>query len=131
MGNNGIDTSVLFPQPIRPTPKDGGSPKPSSAGESSRFAEILEEKKRGVSLSFSKHAEARLQARGITLSAEDVTRLGGIVDAIARKGGRESLVMMGDSAFIVSVANRTVVTAIDRDGMKGSVFTNIDSAAIV
>lgn len=131
MGDNLIDTTVLFPQPLRPAPRDGGSPRPSSAGEPSRFAEILEGKKRGVSLSFSKHAEARLQARGITLSEEDVNRLGGIVDAIARKGGRESLVMMGDSAFIVSVANRTVVTAIDRDGMKGSVFTNIDSAAIV
>ena len=33
-------------------------------------------------------------------------------------------------AFVVSVPNRTVITAVDRDHMKQQVFTNIDSAVI-
>ena len=39
--------------------------------------------------------------------------------------------MMGDSALVVSVKNRTVVTALDKTQMKGNVFTNIDSAVII
>ena len=33
--------------------------------------------------------------------------------------------------LVVSVSNRTVVTAVDRAGMQGNVFTKIDSAVIV
>ena len=33
-------------------------------------------------------------------------------------------------AFVVSVPNRTVITAVDRDHMREHVFTNIDSAVI-
>jgi flagellar operon protein len=39
--------------------------------------------------------------------------------------------MMGDAALVVSVKNRTVVTALDRQSMQGNVFTNIDSAVVV
>jgi flagellar operon protein len=38
---------------------------------------------------------------------------------------------MDDLAFIVSVKNRTVITVIDGQHLKDSVFTNIDSAIIV
>ena len=55
-------------------------------------------------------------------------QLEGAVDSVAQKGGKESLILMGDAALVVSVKNRTVVTAMDRQGMKGNVFTNIDSA---
>jgi len=57
-------------------------------------------------------------------------RLEGAVDRLAAKGGREAIVMMDKLAVVVSVANGTVITAVDQDGMKDQVFTNIDSAAI-
>jgi flagellar operon protein len=53
------------------------------------------------------------------------------VNSVAQKGGKDSLVMMGDAALVVSVKNRTVVTAMDRSQMKGNVFTNIDSAVVI
>ena len=53
------------------------------------------------------------------------------MDSVAKKGGKESLIMQGDTAFVVSVANRTVITAMDRKNMAGSVITNIDSAAVI
>jgi flagellar operon protein len=53
------------------------------------------------------------------------------VDRAAAKGARESLVMMDDVALVVSVKNRTVITAVDRAHLKDNVFTNIDSAVIV
>jgi flagellar operon protein len=35
-----------------------------------------------------------------------------------------------DKAFVVSVRNRTVITAVDSAHMREHVFTNIDSAVI-
>jgi flagellar operon protein len=56
--------------------------------------------------------------------------LGGIEKA-AQKGAKESLVMIDDIALVVSVRNRTVITAVDQQHLKENVFTNIDSAVIV
>ena len=53
------------------------------------------------------------------------------VNKAAAKGARQSLLVMDNQAFIVSVTNRTVITALDGSSMKENVFTNIDSAVIV
>ncbi len=53
------------------------------------------------------------------------------VDRAAAKGARESLVLMDNVALVVSIKNRTVITAVDKANLKESVFTNIDSAVIV
>lgn len=129
-----IDNSILFPQPIQapvrpknPTPIQGGT----EAGKNSPFAKVLDQKLTGQPVRLSQHAAERLKSRGISLSEADMKQLAGAVDSVAQKGGKESLVLMGDAALVVSVKNRTVVTAMDRQGMKGNVFTNIDSAVIV
>ena len=49
----------------------------------------------------------------------------------AAKGAKESLVMVDNVALVVSVKNRTVITAVDQANLKDNVFTNIDSAVIV
>ena len=41
------------------------------------------------------------------------------------------ILMNNDLAFVVSVTNRTVITAMDGSSIKDNVFTNIDSAVIV
>lgn len=82
-------------------------------------------------LRFSQHALERMANRGIAFKPEDIVKLNEAVDRAAKKGSRESLVLMGDNAFIVSVKNKTVVTAMDREAMKENVFTNIDSTVIV
>ena len=50
---------------------------------------------------------------------------------MAQKGAREALIYLNDVALIVSVANRTVITAMDGASAKDNIFTNIDSAAIL
>jgi hypothetical protein len=35
------------------------------------------------------------------------------------------------AALVVSVTNRTIVTVLDREEMRGNVFTNIDSAVVM
>ena len=73
----------------------------------------------------------RLQSRNISLSPEDMARMNAMADKAAAKGAKQSLFMMRDIAMVVSIKNRTVITAVDQDSMKENVFTNIDSAAII
>ena len=109
--------SILVPAP--PVRSDPRGP---------AFADVLANTTVGVQ--FSGHALQRVQRRGIELGTEAVQRLNEGVDRAAKKGARESVVFVDSRAFVVSVRNRTVVTAVDRDHMKDHVFTNIDSAVI-
>jgi flagellar operon protein len=85
----------------------------------------------GQGLKFSAHAKERLSLRNINLSAADLSRMNDAVNKAAAKGARQSLLVMDNQAFIVSVPNKTVITALDNNSMKENVFTNIDSAVIV
>jgi flagellar operon protein len=82
-------------------------------------------------LKFSAHAQQRLASRNITLSSDDVAKMNAMADKAAAKGSKQSLFMMRDTAMVVSITNRTVITAVDQNSMKDNVFTNIDSAAII
>ena len=82
-------------------------------------------------LKFSAHAMQRLQSRNISLTSEDVTKMNAMADKAAAKGAKNSLFIVRDVAMVVSIKNRTVITAVDSDSMKENVFTNIDSAAII
>ena len=82
-------------------------------------------------LKFSAHAMQRLQSRNISLTTEDVAKMNVMADKAAAKGAKNSLFIMRDVAMVVSIKNRTVITAVDSDSMKENVFTNIDSAAII
>ena len=97
----------------------------------SSFEDILKGADREAKeLKFSKHANERLLARDIKLSPKQVDRLHEGVLLARDKNINESLVMMDNLAFIVSVKNNTVVTALKQDETD-SVFTNIDGAVIV
>lgn len=124
---------IFIPNPIHPIRTERPQQQKPVAGQTgnSDFARVLDEKLPAQGLRFSQHAQDRLKARNITLSASDLASLEGAVNSVAQKGGKESLVMMGDSALVVSIKNRTVVTAMDKTQMKGNVFTNIDSAVII
>jgi len=92
------------------------------------FSEVLRsriEKESGVS--FSSHALERLGERNIDLSPEQLGRLSDAVGKAEEKGSRDSLVVIDDIACIVSIENRTVITALGGDSVKDHVFTNIDS----
>lgn len=81
-------------------------------------------------LKFSAHAQTRLASRGIPFGPDEIKRLEEAVGKAQGKGARESLVLMDNVALVVSVRNRTVITAVDAASLKDSVFTNIDSAVI-
>lgn len=80
---------------------------------------------------FSNHAIERMQSRGISFSPQDIQRINEAVDKAAAKGSKDSLLLMDESALIVSVKNKTIVTVMDKATMKENVFTNIDSTIVM
>lgn len=122
----------IFPQPIQPIKQ------PTHKGDFTKphlgpgFQEILQKEiKQNVPLKFSKHAEQRLQMRNINMDNKTLERLNQAVIKAEAKGAKESLVLMDDLAFVVSIKNKTVITAVDGESRKENIFTNIDSAIII
>ncbi len=78
-------------------------------------------------IKFSNHAVKRLETRNIQLSDEEINKIQSAVEKAEMKGSKDSLVMMSDTAFIVNIPNRTVVTALPVEFGGDNIFTNIDS----
>lgn len=110
-------------QPVRPTTGPA-------------FADVLRDTQRAgqaaaeTPVMFSKHALQRLERRQLSVDPGTMERLTDGLQRAAGKGSRDAVVLVDDTAFVVSVKNRTVITAVGRDQMKDHVFTNIDSAVI-
>ena len=95
------------------------------------FASVLAKSTAAVEApKFSRHALERVTRRGIQLDQSTLQRLGGGVSRAAAKGSRAAVVFVDNTAFVVSVPNNTVVTAVGSEHMREHVFTNIDSAVI-
>lgn len=94
------------------------------------FRQFLEQKvaEAKEEIKFSSHAEKRLTSRNIEMTPEIMNRLKNAVTKAKEKGAQETLMIFENFSLIVSVRNNTVITAIDNQGMKENVFTNIDSA---
>ncbi len=127
------DKFNIYPQPIVPlgqpvAPRPKGQP---AAGGGPSFEELLQGQVRGPGkLQFSRHALSRMESRGIQFGPEALSRLESAVSQVNAKGGRDSLVLLDQTALVVSVKNSTVVTVVDQQSLTGNVFTNIDSAII-
>jgi flagellar operon protein len=139
--DSGSAQSVLLDQISKiKQPQTGVRPESGvKAGQSGTFADVLNDRLAETTkpkleeslLKFSAHAKARLQSRNIDLNAEDMAQLQEAVKKVQAKGSRESLILSDKGAFLVSVENNTVITAMDRDSLKENVFTNIDSTIMI
>lgn len=96
------------------------------------FEEVLSRKlesKAGVD--FSNHALRRLESRQIDLAGSRLERLNRGVELAAEKGSSDALVLVDETAFVVSVKNNRVITTMSNEDLKGNIFTNIDSTVII
>ena len=94
------------------------------------FQSLLQQAEKKVS--FSQHAISRMQSRGISLNEQTLSKLDDTVEKLARKGAKESLIYLKDEvALVVSIKNRTVITAMEGAQENDNIITNIDSAAII
>jgi len=128
-------------QSINPTAAAGKKPAPAGSpfvknANSPSFAQTLAEKTstaektsaaQAGEVKFSNHAQQRLEKRQISLTEDGLARLSQAVDKASQRGGRESMVLMDDMAFIVNVKDRVIVTALDSASRREGVFTQIDS----
>ncbi len=101
-----------------------GSQVTNRAQSGSSFADTLAKVE---GLRFSNHAQKRLDDRAISLPEDGMQRLNEAVEKANARGGKESLILMDDLAFIVNVKDRVVVTTMDAKQRGEGVFTQIDS----
>ncbi len=127
--------SVIYNnKPILPIGKPIPAQKPADKKETAGagFETIFRsELERQNGVKFSKHAIERLQTRNITLTGEDLGKINEAVNKAAEKGVKETLIIMGNSAFIANVKNKMIITAAVEENLKNNVFTNIDGAVII
>lgn len=138
MGPNNINPAQLrdLTQPTQPgaLDKSGGS----------LFKEILNDATAGLQqtgsikqapkqseLKFSAHAVDRMRMRGVMYTPDQLQKIEGAVNKAEAKGSKETLVLTDNSALVVSVKNKTVITVMDKSALKDNVFTNIDSTVVI
>jgi flagellar operon protein len=126
--NPALHSPAVLPGAAPAAPPARGPARAPRAPGAPSFGDALREATGG--LGFSGHALARVERRGIDVGPATMARLSDGVARAAAKGARESVVLVDDTAFVVSVRNRTVITAVDRAHMRDHVFTNIDSAVV-
>lgn len=106
--------------------------RPKAETGDSAFKELLEQKiKEESQVSFSKHAVERVVERNVDISSGKLERLNEGVKLAEEKGLKSPLILMDSTAFVVNVKNNKVVTVVNEDGLKGTVFTNIDGTVMV
>lgn len=116
------------PRPDAPGPNSG---QPAPVSDAPSFASVLAEQTSAANApTFSKHAIERLARRGIAMNNQTLGRLTEGIQRAADKGARNSVVFVDGTAFVTSVQNNTVITAVTPEAMNSHVFTNIDSAVI-
>jgi flagellar operon protein len=94
------------------------------------FADFLATQLGAEGIRLSAHAQERLRQSSVDLDAGAADRLKSAVERAEQKGSKDSLVLLDDLAFVVSVKNKTIITAVDSNRAKENVFTNIDSVVI-
>ena len=128
--NQKILQTYLNPAVTRPAsaPRTKNLPVPKGAA----FQDLLnQEIQNADSIRFSNHVALRMKQRNISFDNQEMAKINEAFTRAEDKGAKESLFLTQKAALVVSVPNRTVITAVDPDSMKQNVFTNIDSAMFV
>lgn len=82
-------------------------------------------------ISVSQHAQKRIEQRSINLDSNEYMKLRQALQSLQTKGGKESLVVTDKAAYIMDVANKKIVTAMNKQELQDNVFTKIDSTVFV
>lgn len=108
--------------------------------QSTAFSELLRQRMENVGsmptvnnteIEFSKHAQQRVEQRGIEINSELLAQLKNSVEKAQEKGAKNIVAFDAERAFIINVVQNRVITAISQDEMQGNVFTNIDGAVLL
>ena len=97
----------------------------------SSFSQMLNHYNTIEPLKISKHASERMQLRDISISDQEWNVITEKVSEAKQKGVKQPLVILDQATLIVSAANHTVITALDRQEAKEQLFTNIDGTIVL
>lgn len=97
------------------------------------FKQLFEQEllKNSANLSFSKHAVQRINERQIDVTPQLLNQVSNAVERAEAKGIKDALILNGQTAFIVNVPSRTVVTTMNGQDMNNNVITNIDGTVLL
>jgi flagellar operon protein len=95
------------------------------------FQQELERQSDAQTVAFSKHAQKRVEERGIDITPDLMDQLRGSVVRAQEKGATNILAMDTDRVFLINVPNAKVITAMTQEEMKENIFTNIDGAVFL
>jgi flagellar operon protein len=95
------------------------------------FQQELERQSDARTVAFSKHAQKRVEERGIDITPDLMDQLRGSVVRAQEKGATNILAMDTDRVFLINVPNAKVITAMTQEEMRENVFTNIDGAVFL
>lgn len=131
-----MDNRLMINQPVQPLERSNQKSRNNESsevdGNKANFKDLLQKQiNQNDKLQFSKHAKERIASRRINISDAQMNKLTSGLEKAADKGSKDSLIMVDDVAYVVSVENNTVITAIDDKNVKENVFTNIDSAVFM
>lgn len=109
---------------------------PKDGQKANEFKDLLDSQIGGQQplhggINLSTHAAKRLQERQIDFTGDEYTKVKEAMMKLSEKGGKNSLVVTDNAAYIVDVAKNKVVTAVDKGSMNENVFTKIDSTVFV
>ena len=97
------------------------------------FDQVLQQKLQQTQnqLQFSKHSQERIQQRGIEMTEDLLAQMNEAADSARQKGAKDVVMITQQAAFVVSVANNTVITAMNGNEMKNNIFKKIDGAVLL
>jgi flagellar operon protein len=86
---------------------------------------------KALEIHLSKHALKRMIERGVPFDDSVQKSLQKGIEKAEEKGGQEALLLLKDSAYIVGIPKRQLITAFKLADLSENVFTNIDTAVII
>lgn len=96
------------------------------------FADVLKSTiEKNSEVNFSNHAIKRAVDHNMDITDDELNRLNEGVRLASEKNLDDTLILVGEKAFVVSVKNNTVITTVNNNSIQGNVFTNINGAVIV
>ncbi len=84
-----------------------------------------------ANITISKHAQQRIENRGIPIDEPTLGKISEAMDKLSQKGGKDSLVFIDEVAYIVNPQKKIIITAVDKSNLQENVFTGIDSAIFI
>jgi|GEM_PF-1690547 len=126
------DTAITQIRPAFPAATDTGLPaRQTIRGRDTEFARELADRLNSRSIALSVHAADRLARRGLIIDETAVDQINEAFKLAEQKGARNALFLLDNLAVVASVANRSIITALDAKELSHGVFTHIDSAVVL